>query len=874
MSFKHLLCIALLLAVVLVPTHTIAQSNIKRVLVLNAYHDGFHWTDRIMQGIRSVFDDEEDIELFVDYMDTKRSSDQEHFAKLRSFYAHKYRFSKFDAIISSDDHALNFLLTYRDEIFPGTPVFFCGINDFQPSRIAGHRSFTGVFESYDVPATFNLMLRLHPETKKIAVITDATVSGKAFKNLVEKAQPGFAERIEINYLDNLGMEDLKQRLGQLQNDTLALWAIYLRTPEGKSISSKESVRIAVESSSRPTYCIWDVVGQGVVGGKVTSPNYQGKAAAEMALKVLRGENIENLPVSGSPMVYLFDYNAIKQFNIDENSLPAGSVILNRPFSVYDEYKEIIWMVSCFVLTLLAVILALIYYIQKRRQAEEARKHIFANAPIPMATVNLHDNTLSFNNRFTELYGYTVADISTLDEWWLTAFPDATYRNEVQNSWLEIDTKGKKEGHKIEPIHREIICKRGLKHTVEYSRMVSGGVVVFSMIDITNRIKMETQLRQAQKMEAIGIMAGGIAHDFNNLLAIIIGNLNLIQHKLKKAAPVDENIEHIQSATSRAIDLVKQILAFSRREKPELAPVDLITHVADTIKLLRSTIPTTVEIMSSFSSLAITINADATQLQQIIINVCANAVHAMGEKGLLKINLKEVAVGVEALSSTASCLPGRYARLTISDTGTGMAKETMDKIFDPFFTTKRVGEGTGMGLSVAHGIVEQHGGFVTVESTLGQGTAFNLYFPVIKGSEGRPETRTMASLPTGGERILLVDDEESIVSTCSELLESLGYKVTSLTSAIDALEIFKKTPNSFDLVFTDQTMPELSGTELSCELLKVRVDIPIIICSGHSAKVSKQEARRLGIREFCTKPMDIEQLATVIRKVLDESNKST
>lgn len=286
------------------------------------------------------------------------------------------------------------------------------------------------------------------------------------------------------------------------------------------------------------------------------------------------------------------------------------------------------------------------------------------------------------------------------------------------------------------------------------------------------------------------------------------------------------------------------------------------------------VPATVEITSTTGSEAVLINADSTQLQQIILNLCANAVHAMDEKGLLRINLEEVKLTAQDIPSGTDLQAGKYAMLSISDTGTGMDKKTIDKIFDPFFTTKGVGIGTGMGLSVVHGIVEQHGGFINVDSTLGQGTTFNIYFPVVEELGTELKTDTAESLPTGTERILFVDDEECLADTCNELLECQGYRVTSTTSSIEALEVFRKSPEKFDLVFTDQTMPEMSGVELATELLKIRPDIPIILCSGFSAKVSEQEAKGLGIREFCMKPMDMKQLATVARKVLDESGQST
>jgi len=390
-------------------------------------------------------------------------------------------------------------------------------------------------------------------------------------------------------------------------------------------------------------------------------------------------------------------------------------------------------------------------------------------------------------------------------------------------------------------------------------------------DITQEIALGDQLRQSKKMEAVGQLAGGIAHDFNNLLAIINGNIDIVQHKHNSGSPPEENLEHIKEATSRAKDLVQQILAFSRQEPHKLVPVNLTIAVDESLKLLRSTLPATVEIMNTIDrSRAIFIKADTIQLQQVVINLCANAVYAMDEKGLLKISLTESEFNAPQGTDQQA---GRYAKLSVSDTGTGIDKDTIDRIFDPFFTTKGVGVGAGMGLSVVHGIVKQHDGFITVDSILGQGSTFNIYLPITEEGEEELSIEATEALPTGTGKILFVDDEECIADTCGELLEYQGYKVTSVTSSAEALEIFKASPDEFDLVFTDQTMPGMSGVELANELLKIRPEIPIILCSGYSAKVSEADAKGAGIREFCMKPMDMKQLARVARKVLDERGKS-
>jgi len=342
----------------------------KRVLVLHSYHQGYHWTDRIMVGMRSVFDKRDDIELFVSYMDTKRRSDSAYFKQLRDLYSTKYEFVTFDAIVSSDDHALDFLLEFRDELFPNTPVIFSGINIFSQERLRGKSKFTGVYESYDVPGTIALMLSLHPKTTNITTISDDTLSGHNFKQLVVDSESSFSRTVNFNYLDNLSPKDLKQSLNELSQNSLVLWAIYLRTPAGTTLSSEESVKLVSQSSSFPTYCVWDVVGQGVVGGKITSPNYQGKTAAETTLRILQGVQIEDIPVVGSPLVNIFDYNVMKKFNLTADKIPDPKVFLNKSKTFYELYKRSIWIASAIIILVMTTITFLVASVLLKRQRDQ------------------------------------------------------------------------------------------------------------------------------------------------------------------------------------------------------------------------------------------------------------------------------------------------------------------------------------------------------------------------------------------------------------------------------------------------------------------------------------------------------------------------
>lgn len=341
----------------------------KRILVLNSYHETYIWSDRLMDGVKSVFKPFDDIELFISYMDTKHVSSDLYYEKLAELYAFKFNKMKFDAIVSCDDNALNFLLKYRNDLFPTVPVFFCGINDFDPEILRGTFGYTGVREEYDVSGTVDLMLNLHPKTKEIVTVTDGTTTGQAFLRLIDRAEPEFSDRVSFRKVHNVSPDQLSMTLKSLAPDSLVLWAIYLKTPDGTTLSSKSGVHAVTEVATVPVYCIWDVVGLGVIGGKITSPEYQGQAAAERALLHLQGENSLDLPVTGSPMMYVFDYEQLQTFGIPESVLPENRIIRNRPYSLYREYKHIIWLISGIVVLLLGIIAFLVRYIIMRHSME-------------------------------------------------------------------------------------------------------------------------------------------------------------------------------------------------------------------------------------------------------------------------------------------------------------------------------------------------------------------------------------------------------------------------------------------------------------------------------------------------------------------------
>ena len=393
-------------------------------------------------------------------------------------------------------------------------------------------------------------------------------------------------------------------------------------------------------------------------------------------------------------------------------------------------------------------------------------------------------------------------------------------------------------------------------------------------DITERKRaeeerrmLEARLQRAERMEAIGTLAGGIAHDFNNILMAMIGFTELARIEETPEAR-NECLTQVMVACRRAKDLVNQILTFSRMQDTEKQPIQIAPVIKEGIKLLRSSIPSTVEIRESIEGKPAVVVADPTQIHQVLMNLCTNAAHAMRQGGgVLRISLRQEDIGHGPGPETHGLEPGRYARLTVSDTGQGIDEANLERIFDPFYTTKRQGEGTGLGLSVVYGIVKGSGGAIEAASRPGQGTTITVYLP-LAAPAGETVERDAPEIAGGHERILFVDDEAMLADLTGRMLQSLGYRVTTRTSSVEALELFRSRHGDFDLVITDMTMPNMTGAALAREMLAIRPDLPVILCTGYSEFMTAEHARELGIRGYIMKPMNRRDLAKAVRDALD------
>jgi len=511
--------------------------------------------------------------------------------------------------------------------------------------------------------------------------------------------------------------------------------------------------------------------------------------------------------------------------------------------------------------------------QALQESEERWRTVFETVPDPVTIIQAEDGRcVDINSAFTKVTGWTSEEAigktaAELDIWHNPEEREKLTAGIAQDGKIEnLEAKFRlKDGSAITALMSAILIKlKNKPHILTITRDISE---LKSAQE--EREKLKTQLIQAQKMEAIGTLAGGIAHDFNNILGAIIGYAEMALYDTREDSMEHYNIDQVLRAAHRAKDLVKQILAFSRKSEQDKGIISSTPIIKEVLKLMRASLPTTIEIKPNIEPNVDPIFADPTQIHQVIMNICTNSAHAMEDSGgILEIGLSNFELTAAGNSQYPELNPGAYVKLSISDTGHGMDAAVLDRIFDPYFTTKEQDKGTGMGLAVVHGIVKGHGGGIHVRSTPGEGTCFDILFPVME-RQVMSETEELKTLPLGKEHILFVDDEDFLIDLGKNMLKKLGYRVETRTQSIEALEVFRANPDKFDLVISDMTMPNMTGDILATELMNIRPDIPVVICTGHSERIDEQRAQELGIKGLMMKPFTIRSLSKTVREALDQ-----
>ncbi len=511
------------------------------------------------------------------------------------------------------------------------------------------------------------------------------------------------------------------------------------------------------------------------------------------------------------------------------------------------------------------------------KANEKRMRAILNASPMGVSLLINRKMIWFNKAMHDMLGY---DDAFLGEDVMALYPNpAEYERVGRELYADVDGSG------TGNMETKLVRKDGtfldcyLQTCAVDTSDPSQGYIV-AIVDISEQKKhdrqkkeLENRLRQAEKMEIIGSLAGGIAHDFNNILFPIVGYTEILLHTAPEGSDSHDLLDRILKAADRAKDLVRQILTFSRQSDTGLKPIRLQPTVKEALKLLRASIPATIEIRQRIENGNAVAMGNPTQVHQIVMNLCTNAYHAMEDQegGKLEVSLTEVELE-NGVCDLMNMKPGLYLELTVSDTGSGIAPKILNRIFEPYFTTKETGKGTGMGLSVVYGIVKDFNGEIRVNSCPGKGSAFHVYLPAVHTGKNGVEKSGRDHFSGGKERVLLVDDDEDAISVQEEMLKQLGYTVIRQTSSLAALEMFRRDPKIVDFVITDLTMPNLTGDKLSRELANIRPCIPIILCTGSNESMSEEKAKRLGIKGFFRKPVKTGVLAKIVRKALDNSEK--
>jgi two-component system, cell cycle sensor histidine kinase and response regulator CckA len=875
--------LVLLVAGLTAPYYLAAEQEAKRVFVLNSYHKGFPFSDSEMKGIDNVLAGSGiNVETYFTYMDMKRiRSSNQYFLHLKGLIREGYKGIRFDAVIASDNDSLEFLRKNRDELFPGIPLVFCGINDFEERMLDGRKDLTGTVESADFAGTIRLALKLRPATNNIAIVIDNTTTGKLFRSEIGKIRPNFPQSLSFTYLSlaDMTLDELAQKLSELKNDSIVLMLQHFVDKNGISHTLTESVSLLVKSSSVPAFVVNDSrMGFGVLGGDLVSGYSQGETAARMVVKILGGTDVRSIPVLlESPNRFMFDYNTMQRFGIAESDLPQGSIIINKPASMLDRYRNELFSILGVFIILSGLVVYLLFEIRGRRKIERdlresEMKHriLFESAGDAIFINDEEGRILTVNPLACQRLGYScdelqslpLAKINTSEE--SVNIPERLALLKLQGH-LTFETRHqRKDGSDVPTeVNARIITWGGKKAVMSICR------------DITERkqaemekSKLEAQLMQSQKMEAIGQLAGGVAHDFNNILCAITGFGSLLNLQLSGNEKGTQYVSDILLAADRAAALTQSLLAFSRKQHINLQPIDLNAAIRKTEPILTRTIGEDIQLNLQLTEENASVCADSNQIAQILINFAANARDAMPKGGTLTIVTARSLIGEAFIKMHGYGRSGEYVVMTVTDSGLGMNEETKNRIFEPFFTTKEVGKGTGLGLSMVYGIVKQHNGFVDVYSEEKAGTAFKVYFPALEISVRAVEIDGFIPPADSVVTILVVEDDTMVRRALTAMLLSYGHTVIEACDGDEAINKYRKHKDEIHLVLMDVIMPHKSGGDAYRELKAVSPDLKLILMSGYAGDYL---TGKLGITEdihFISKPINPKELFEKIRTALN------
>ncbi len=844
------------------------------VLVLVTRNPGDPWAVSEVDGMLRHFQEEAPaIVPTIEYMDWQNGPVEEQEKRLADYFAAKYGGRKIRVVVAQGSQAAPFLVKYHDTLFPEAQGVFCGTRQVEQPYPPW---LTGVLEVNDAPGSFRLARALQPDLQRFVVLEDSTNSGRAQQKSIEEACQAEAPNVRIEVLKTENVQQLFAAIEVLTPDTAVLMT---RARIARQFMTELRARCPV-----PIYGLRSPLHlPGILGGSLLNGEEHGAAAAKIALRLLGGERADSIPAVADPRHRMVvQHDQMLRFGFPLSALPEGTEVLGRPAGIFETHGRMLILGGTLVVVLLAAVVSLTWILRQKRAAAKALSQslstlnaTFDSISDGVLVVDLKGRVTGYNEHFLEMWGIP-RDLpdherdEVLLRHVLHQLKDpAAFIARVKSLYAH---PGESCSDRVEFSDGRVF-ERDSRPQREGSTIVGR---VWSFRDVTARLAAERekhrlveQLSHSQKMEAIGTLAGGIAHDFNNILTGVIGYAELARARLPATHASAEDLGHVLSAGERARNLVRRILTFSRKHKPEKEAVSLRPVVVEILKLLRATIPASIEIRSDFQGSTDCVLADPAQVHQAVLNLATNAVHAMGGgPGTLSVSLQTITGSGKLAAEDARLASGEWVRVCVGDTGHGMDPVTLRRIFEPFYTTKHPGEGTGLGLAVVHGIVAAHGGAVTVESQPGKGSTFRLYFPLAEMPQ--PETGLCAvDAPCGnGEHVLVVEDEATVAEVARNFLASLGYRPTVCLSPEQALEELRSNASGFDAIFTDLNMPRMSGLDFIRRAHEKEPGLPCVLCTGYVASAStEKEATELGVTDVVTKPYSRADLGLAMERAL-------
>lgn len=862
----------------------------RRVFVLQSYHLGDLVTENMQRGLTDAFTQSGlPIEMFVEAMDTNRLQPGEpYYTEFSKLLQVKYASVRFDAVIACENDALEFLRVHRDTLFPGVPVVFTGINDFHRGMLDGRSDITGIAENRDMLAAVTTMLKVKPRVKHIVAIADDTATGRAERATLEAVIPRIPAGIDVRFLSlgDLTLEELGDRLAALRDDSAILLVHGSVDRLGYSYSRQQTTRYLSRRAAVPVFAVSDVrVGLGALGGLVTSGHAAGLTAGQMAISIIRGVDLRNIPViPNSPTRYLFDYTVMRRFGVSEDDLPEGSIVVNRPLTILDQYRNQVIGTSIAFLVVTAFLVALAFEVLRRRRVEASLRKsqtalagILNSVPQGVFWKDLDGVYLGCNETFAKEYGFKDSSLVVgKTDFELIQSPEEAKAYRADDA----------------EVVRQRLPKR---HIIERLRKVDGSVAwsettkvpltdahgrIYGVLgiydDITDRKNAEEeraglldQLQQAAKMEAVGRLAGGVAHDFNNLLTAISGNLELAREAGNSPATLDHHLDEVQKAADSAAALTRQLLAFSRKQVIEPKIINLNELIGHLQKMLARMIGEDITLRSVLAPDLGSVKVDPALFENALVNLVVNARDAMPDGGTLLIQTSNVQLDDHYCASHPQVTPGPFVLVAVTDTGKGMTAEVKSHLFEPFFTTKSKERGTGLGLATTFGSITQMGGSIEVQSEVGMGTTFKIYIPRVAALPTAVASGKLNEhLLKGSEHVLLVEDDASVRELTVLILKRLGYAVWSAPNGEEALKFAAEEGRTIDLLITDVIMPGMNGRELAQRLAAICPKMKILFASGYAEDVVVHRGLVDEQVNFIAKPYSMQALAAKIRQVLE------